>query len=651
MVASPPGAVTPPPSAVTPPPGTAAVRRRAAQVQAAECSGDGIGVAWDGTTLHVAQVHAVAGQLPTLLSTHAVGASPPTEGQVEGGLPALASVLHDACGGRPRAQVWTALDSPTTLTQIIRVPTVREGLLPNVALWTLRKAKAIVSDGMALDFEVVRTVEQDGARQLELFAAIAPRTELDHITTEFRTAGYPLQGITPNALAFRNLMRFAWPDACQGQCVLICVNDENTEVLLVSDGKPLGTRSVRTGMSSLRHAFAQHLDVDVLDPRIEECMGVLRGAPLSAAESARDPTVSPDDIFGWVRPAARRLVRNVQRALHSFEVEHGVGDGAVFLVTGRIIGYPLVNRFLGTQLGVRLHGLTDPGHAVGLRSADANAPPEDGHGRAVAIGLALAAAYTTGNFLFTFQDRLRAQHRRRAEQAVLGLVFVAVLALLGVGGLLQARVHGLQRQCERRRIGSAAAEAQSGEGADITTLLARVGAAQTTARKLAEVYYAPALVAELASLTSPPVHLLAIDLSLAGGGSAVPAAEGPSRTAAGRHVETQQGADGTNAAPGARPGAAKLVIQGIIAGQRDRVDAELVAYVLRLRQSPFLEGPVVREHRIESVDTAYLAFAPAGSDHLLFFSVETACRSGAGSTPISAPPPAPQTAKAEEVRR
>lgn len=598
----------------------------------------------------LARVRATVGQLPTLVSTRAVPVFP-GDAEHPGSDPLqLPRVLREVCGDRLRAQVWTTLDSPATLTQIIRVPQVQDSLLPNVALWTLHKGKNVEIEGSVLDFEVLRTVEQDGARQLELFTVAAPRTEVDEVVAEFRAIDYPLTGVVPSVLAFRNLLRFAWPEACRGQCILVCVNDEDTEVLLVSEGKPLGTRSVRTGMSSLRHAFAQHLDVDVMDARVEECMGALRGGPLPADVPGSDPIQSADDVLGWVRPAARRLVRNVQRALHGFEVEHGVGDGAVFLVTGQINAYPLVGRFLGTQLGVQMHGLTDPARAFGLRAADA-APPaaEEGSGPAVAIGLALAAAYNTGNFLFTFENRLAEQRRRRLRHVCLGLAVTVLLALLGVVAFLQTRVIRLQRECERLQSSRAASSSPRTEGVDVAALMARVGAAQTRARKLAEVYFAPALIAELASLTAPPVHLLALELDFVGNRDStsanVPLEGALARTAAGRRVEARQ-ATGTagQGSGGGSGGAPRLLIQGVLAGSHDRVDAELAAYVLRLCQSPLLANPVVTESRVEPVEADYLAFEPRDADRVLFFSVAVTCRQGVGSTASGAPalpPPRP----------
>jgi Tfp pilus assembly PilM family ATPase len=639
-------------------------QRRGGRLQvvdrSAERSGEGIGVAWDGDTLHVAHVTAVAGQSPTLVTTRAVRTAPADGEQTEGDAQPLGRVLREVCGDRPRARLWTALDSPATLTQIIRVPMVRDSLLPNVAFWTLRKGKSVAAEGAVLDFEVLRTVEQDRAHQIELFAMVASRAEIDGVNAEFRAAGYPLHGVVPNALAFRNFLRFAWPEACRGQCVLVCVNEENTEVLLVSDGKPLGTRSVRTGMGSLRHAFAQHLDVEVTDPRVEECMAILRGGPLPAAAPGRDSTPSADEVFGWVRPAARRLVRNVQRALHGFEVEHGVGDGAVFLVTGRIVAYPVVGRFLGTQLGVHLQGLTDPSHAVGLRASvpAAAAPAEAGAGRAVAIGLALAAVYPTGNFLFTFQDRLRERRHRRLEHACLGLGVALLAVLLCAVGALEMRVHRLQRECARLRASSVAPDSQRNGGADIAALMARVAAAQVSTRKLAEIYYAPAVVAEVASLTSAPVHLLTVDMRLVGGSGdpqGVAPAGAPARTVAGRRAEARQVAGSSGASSSDRPPASKLTLQGVIAGRRDRVDSELAAYVLRLRQSPFLESPVVTERRVEAVDAAYLASDQQDTDQMLFFGVEMNCRhgpgNGAGGTlPPARPSPAAAAASSAEVR-
>jgi hypothetical protein len=117
---------------------------------------------------------------------------------------------------------------------------------------------------------------------------------------------------------------------------------------------------------------------------------------------------------------------------------------------------------------------------------------------------------------------------------------------------------------------------------------------------------------------------------------------------AGRRAATRPAGEGTDPAQAERSAVPKLVIRGVIAGRRDRVDSELAAYLLRLRQSPFLDSPRVTEQRAEAVDSAYLGFGPPGSDQVLFFGVEATCRpwtSSTGALPPTPPEPARQTAQ------
>ena len=96
------------PSAVVPGP------RRTAHLQVADRSGEGVGVTWDGTTLHVARVRATVGQLPTLVSTRAVAVFP-GDAEHTGSVPLqLLRVLREVCGDRLLAQVCITFDSTAT---------------------------------------------------------------------------------------------------------------------------------------------------------------------------------------------------------------------------------------------------------------------------------------------------------------------------------------------------------------------------------------------------------------------------------------------------------------------------------------------------------------------------------------------------------
>ena len=244
----------------------------------------------------------------------------------------------------------------------------------------------------------------------------------------------------------------------------------------------------------------------------------------------------------------------------------------------------------------------------------------------LAVGLALADSYHTPNLLFTYADRQRLSKRTTITRAV--RVMIVVLLVVLVCSTMALRYYlGIREGYGERLRQTVAVGAQTFDKQHIMQLSDQAVSRQLTTRGLAEAYFAPAVIAEIASLTPPAISLLEIQVDFAASARlAVP--DGLTRPLPAKTARDRKAAAAADKAdPAGQPDT--VHIEGVVVGTRERMDALLAEYVFRLQHSPFFASPQLLERRLENVDPTYVTFGEERTDHLLFFKVEAALRSQA----------------------
>lgn len=571
--------------------------------QAADESADSVGLYLSGNQAFLAHVRSSGNRLPVVVQ-HLAATLDPRPAVATG---QLRSHLLAVGNGRIPKRLWTCIQSPGMVLQALRIPRVRPPAMASAAFWTLKKERNLHTEDTVFDIELLRPVLEDGAPQFELLAVAVPKDELDDHQQFNAELGTRAVGVTPSVFAFRNFLRLGYPDLSRRPCAVLFINDASSDVFVFDAGQVLAVRTLRTGLDSLRDAIVQTLDIDSADPRVAACLALLADEQPDPAVFGSEPPPSVEDVFGWGRPVARRLARNIQRTLHAFEgtIDTAGGAGPVFLVAGTITRYERLVRFLGDQIGIELIPFT-PAHSEFLRQLqppDTPEPPE-ASGMSLAIGLALADSYHTPNLLFTFEDRRRLQQRSTVLRGLRVAVTILLVALIASTAALHHYLRMRERVRDRLRetvtIGTRDFDKKS-----IMVTSEQAMARQAAMMGLAEAYFAPAVVAEVASLTPPTIFLLEIRADFT-----VPS----------------PAAGDAKAKPGAASEAQTLLLQGVIPGTRELTDALFAEYLFRIQRSPFFQSPELLLRRLESVDPNYLAFGDKTADHLLFFTLRAKLR-------------------------
>jgi Tfp pilus assembly PilM family ATPase len=586
---------------------------RPSNLQAADESGEGVGLYLSGNQAYLAAVRASKNRLP-ILSRHLAVDLDPNPGVAT---KQLREHLLAFGNGRMPRHLWTSLQSPGMVLQSLRIPRVRPAGMASAAFWTLKKERNLNTEGTVFDIELLRAVEEDGSPRLELLAVAVPKEELEDHQQFNIELGSRAAGVTPPVFAFRNFLRLGYPELNRGPCAILFVNDASSDVFVFEGGQVVAVRTLRTGLDSLRDAIAQTLDLDPTDAKVMACLDLLAGQSPDASLFGGDAMPSEEDVFGWGRPVARRLARNIQRTLHAFEetLESGAGAAPVFMVAGTVTRYERLVRFLGDQIGLTLTPFTPAKseHLDHIR-LEADPVPEES-GLSLAIGLALAGVYRTPNLLFTYEDRRRQRKHNMIAKAVRVSTVVLLVVLVALTAALRYYLRTRERHRDRLRETVAIGQATFDQKA-LMESSRKVIARLLTTKALAKAYYAPALVSEVSTLTPDSVFLVDIQVDFAQTAVANAATAIP-KTVAAKIQAKRAGRQAKDEAPQS----SVVRISGIVQGEREHLGTILAQYMLRLKQSPFFVSPEALERRIEEVDPNYVQFGDRRSNHLLFFTL------------------------------
>jgi Tfp pilus assembly PilM family ATPase len=506
----------------------------------------------------------------------------------------LRSVLADFCPASEAVEIWSAVSSAHLDIRYLRIPKVARRQVANAVYWAYRKKNPFNESQSIFDFDILGEVEEEGRPKLEVVAFTLPAAEAEELEKLFARSGYPLTGITSYPFLMQNLLRGQWRDSKPGNTCALYIGRHWSRIDLFAGGNLVLSRGIKTGMSSMIAEIKAHPQVMASPPstpRLVE-MGAeaapeppeshepvsdfvagdilvsLIPAHPSATIKARQLNLSASEVFQIVLPAVERLLRQVERTVGHFAAHFGTRAFDRLCVAGQIAASPLVVSYMAEQLGIPLEEC-NPFNDVSGPLPEAAFERES---YLPAAALALSANRHTPNFLYTFQDEFRRKRQLTTSRGVMGL-FVLLVAVLMAVSTYQSRL------LERRQQEVANLQKQLNAivplvNRDLVLMLA--ARAKNAARQLqhfGERYQGVALVGELSRLTPPAIRL--VDLR----------AEFPAAAAKGEETPRR-----------------RLIIDGVVAGERSLLEPTLAGYMVRLKSSPLLAQPRIVTKAFDVMD-------------------------------------------------
>jgi len=508
----------------------------------------------------------------------------------------LKGALRELAGKYKDPALWATISSADVETRFLQIPKVPARQTANAVRWAYQK-EAAITDAQIFDFHVVESTYADGEQKKNIIAYTAPKNEINNARELFNKAGWPLKGISIVPFAIQNLLKAGWIRSSGKNVCTVFIGRDWSRIAIFSKNILILSRDIKAGARSMVQAILETLDKN--SPPVEENMAVAlpdEALPLETAEASRNQTKAeklfatfleprpaadgpPPDlkrerlVFGMVKPALDRVIRQVEMTLEHFGLNFDNSPIDNVYISGELSTKKSVAAYIGKQLGMQVEPMDPFSSLPESQAADPSGQTAPAGDLFVpAAGMALSDNDTTPNFIFTYIHKSKKAFTKRFNQ-VANVVFVGlILVAMGVFYFQTQQVSAIKKQISPMEMELAAYSPKL----DRNLMAAVTG---ETVKKMqihsaAAGYYLPAAVlSEVLEITPDNVKLNSVQAIL---GS----------------VENQKiGKSGR-----------VLNIEGLIIGNSRFFERNITEYLVRLKKSPLFKQPQVKEKQILEKD-------------------------------------------------
>lgn len=495
-------------------------------------------------------------------------------------------------------ELWAAVPSAGLELRYLKIPRLPRKQVSNAVFWTYKKENPFNEREHVFDYENLGDIVDEGVKKTAVLAYSVPQTDVEELRSLFSRAGYPLTGITTVPFAFQNMFRTGWLESKGISVCNLFIGRNWSRIDVFYDGNVLLSRGIKAGMNSMIEAIrvrmnetlaapSQGFVIEVEGESTPETPQMAGQVDLDTArriftdfldgqtdiEALPGVSIKDTEIFDLIVPALDRLVRQVERTLeHYVQTYRGVPVSKIY--TTSVSGAnKRIKEHIGQQLGITVESvdplavrapLSAPRGVSGVRTAAERAA------FAPAVGLGLSDNEHTPNLLYTYKEKDQQASVRSVKQAIL-IAFVLVMVALGgwyfyQKGVLNkktAAADRLQQQLD-----------EFSPNVDQPLILKLVGKVRENEKIMAQYgrkYKSMALVSELAAMTPSNIRLMNITAELGG--------------------YPEESSDNKNKGSGKEKPVLK--IEGLVTGEREKIEPALAQYLLGLQMSPLFGKPNV----------------------------------------------------------
>ncbi|MDD5475623.1 MAG: pilus assembly protein PilM [Syntrophales bacterium] len=530
-------------------------------------------------------------------------ASVPIPADLARGKPGFTALLKDTlsryCDNSDNMNLWAMLPEIDVEVRNISVPRAARKELKNVILWSAKKEFAFDEQKTVFDFEIQGEIVESGVEKLGILFYAAPRKEVDEIKELFNASGFPLSGLTVAPLALQNIFRTGWIPAQKRTIASLYIGHGSSRIDILSEGNLVMTREIKAGLNSMaeslvdeyakwrklsggsgiRTEISSHRESVVeladtaaapesitLEQAVQLVLALGSDSESNAGLESGKFGLDDEKVFQMITPALERLIRQVERTFEHHEVNMGRERiGAIYLSTAMNACQPMVN-YVGAQLGIESDFLDplDPDHArvQGVISVEKRS---ERMAFVPALGVALSHGSRALNLIYTQEDRDKRKRYIAVNAAAAAIICMFIVA--GMGWYLW-----LDNTIERKSARVALIEERLAvhERVSETALLKMASDLRLKQQAVAETrkrYFAAAVLSEVSAITPDRIKLTKVSADL------------------GKIIT------GGPAAATRPPGT--MLIEGVVTGGKDSLEADLIAYVMSLQKSLFFDRVVI----------------------------------------------------------
>lgn len=508
----------------------------------------------------------------------------------------LQSALNDFCGDLKNVEIWSAISSANVTTRYLRIPLVPKKQIANAVYWTFKKEVSFNENKEIFDFNILGEIAEDGDEKIEIMSYAAPKREISQLKHIFSKSGYPLTGISIVPFALQNLVRSQWIETDGENTCTLFIGSDWSRIAIFSKGNLVLSRDIKAGIKSMIASISEQADnglpeqsvvtddadgtamsvnlddtTQIDEEQAQRLFFTITHDSLTLTDVESGLEYKADDIFKMILPALERVIRQVERTIKHFSLNYKDGGVNKIFISGEVSGNRRIVDYIGDQLSLNVDTI-DLFTSNPFLSSDVSVPDSELERGAFvpAVGMALSNNSTTPNFIFTHEEKEKHTKFLLINRSFIAAFLLLLALCIGVSfwqsdklDRKRATLSQLQQELEQH---SPILDQNL-----IIKMVAKVQRKTDTLDAISKRYLGMALISEISELTPSNISLFSIIAEFG-----QPFAY---------NQEEKESKDKNKL----------LNIEGVIFGDRMKLETSLADYIVKLKSSPIFSRPVIKK--------------------------------------------------------
>ena len=554
-----------------------------------------IGVDLGHDDLKMVKVHRISDTKFEMLDYTRVPFDPEISRESEEFYQFLRPVLAEFCGRAKNVELWCTISSARVETRPLRVPKVSAKQLPNTVYWSYQKDAPFNNKEKVFDFEILGDIDDGGTVKTDVMAYTAPWEEVQALKDLFIKAGFPLTGVSIVPYAFQTLLRTRRIETDEANVSSLYIGRDWSRIDIFSDGNLMLSRGIKAGVRTMIEALRKGIEgnrlelslVKTADTDTRRIRAVKRKLNLDFEKAQQhffglihDETITipdtreiaarEDSIFNMILPALERLVRQVERTLRHYALNYDNARVGKIYISSGVRPHQRILDYMGEELGI-------PTEAINPFASGSNfltmVPWPDSVSEqssyAPAMGMALSSNNITPNFLHTYKDKEKEVLGQRVNHGIFACIFVFIAICVGIALYQDNQIREKEDQQRFLQQKLASFNLRVDQNL-ILNLLDQYREKNKSVMELSETYLDLAVISEITNLTPANIRLMSISADFG--------------------VLPSEKKDKPEK---------KLILDGIIQGERLNLESMLAGYLMELKNSPLFDQPSIDRKSFE----------------------------------------------------
>jgi len=507
----------------------------------------------------------------------------------------LKPALTDFCDRSKNIELWCTISSARVETRPLRIPKVSAKQLPNTVYWSYQKDAPFDDKEKVFDFEVLGDIDDGGTIKTDVMAYTAPLQEVKALKDIFARAGFPLTGVSIVPYAFQTLLRTRRIETDETNVSSLYIGRDWSRIDIFSNGNLMLSRGIKAGVRTMIEALRKGIEGNRLELSLvktsdadtrriravrqklnldfekaqQHFFGMIHDETLNIPDT-NEIAAREDNIFNMILPALERLVRQVERTLRHYALNYDNARVGKIYISSGVRPHQRILDYMGEELGI-------PTEAVNPFASGSNfltmVPWPDSVSEqssfAPAMGMALASNGVTPNFLHTYKDKEKEVRSQRVNHGIFACIFVFIAMCVGIALYQDSQIREKEDQARFLQQKLASFNLRVDQSL-ILNLLDQYRAKNKSVMELSKTYLDLAVISEIAKLTPQDISLMSISADFG---------DLPSEK---------------NKTP-----EKKLILDGIIQGDRLNLESMLAGYLIMLKNSELFDQPTINRKSFE----------------------------------------------------